>query len=128
MRPKKGISSGLGTEHVQIAPHTSPWEHNPYGSGYLLSVERSKVDQVLEFGGGEPISGEIPEAGLVWWPLFSPASINGVFRRKKGRRASLNVCSVPANILMFDNHNDKSIDTTHWVATTFLEVLCVCYF
>lgn len=49
----------------------------------------------------------------MWWALFSPASINGIFRRKKGRHGSLNVCSVPTNILMFDNHNDKSIDTTH---------------
>lgn len=57
VRPKRGISSGLGTELVQIAPQTSPWEHNPYGSGYFLSVEQSKVDQVLAFGGGEPTSG-----------------------------------------------------------------------
>lgn len=64
----------------------------------------------------------------MWWALFSPASINGIFRRKKGRHGSLNVCSVPTNILMFDNHNDKSIDTTHWVATAFLEVLCIYYF
>lgn len=34
------------TENLQIAPHMSPQEPNPYGFGCFLSVKWSKVDQV----------------------------------------------------------------------------------